>query len=250
MRLYQRPFYYWFLRMTVMSITRDALLHLLALLFPPVCLGCGRVEGITALPMGVCSRCHSLLDGLHSRESATDLARPEALDGVYSVWYYRPPVDAVIRALKYGRLEFLGRELAGALHCKWREEEVLQEVDMVVPIPLHWRRQLARGYNQAESLARPLAAHIEHPLVRALRRKRSTRPQTGLGRQERQENVGAAFAARRLGRLPVLGRRILLVDDVVTTGATLASAAAALRRAGADSVVALTAARREMTSGM
>jgi ComF family protein len=113
--------------------------------------------------------------------------------------------------------------------------------DAVVPMPLHWRRRFQRGFNQAAVLAKDVAQRRRIPLLNAVRRVRATATQTGLTNAQRRENVRGAFRAGR-GR-PLEGLRILLVDDVMTTGATGSACAAALKRAGAKSVTLLTLAR-------
>jgi ComF family protein len=156
----------------------------------------------------------------------------------------------VIRALKFRRLDYLGAHLARDL-AEVAAAEAAERAggwDLVVPVPLHWRRRWRRGYNQAERIARPLARLLGAPCAELLRRRRATRPQTGLARGERLANPRGAFTLRagpmgrrRCRRLE--GGRVLLVDDVVTTGATLRAAAEVLRRAGTREVVALAAAR-------
>lgn len=232
----------------MMSITKDMGLQVLAFLFPPACLACQRVEGVSSLPMGLCSHCHRDLDLLRGSSCSALCSGPSALDGLLSRWAYAPPFDAVIQALKFGRLEFLGRDLADGLHRLLVEEEE-QEIDVVIPIPLHWHRRMARGYNQAEAIARPLAQHLGRPLVRTLRRPQPTRPQALLGRRQREINLRRAFAVRRRLSGRIAGQRVLLIDDVVTTGATLETAAECLRQAGAQSVLALTAGRTLPTGG-
>ena len=122
--------------------------------------------------------------------------------------------------------------------------ELLKEAELIAPVPLHWRRLLARRYNQAALLARPLARH--HGLTAVpdlLLRRRATPSQGRLSRAERQRNVAGAFAVNP-ARAPLLvGRRLLLVDDVMTTGATVAACARAALRAGAASVDVLVLAR-------
>jgi len=224
-----------------MSITRDAVLQVLAFLFPPACLACDRVEGVTSLALGLCSRCHGRLEIL---ETAGDLSKRDssaALDALLSRWSYEPPFDAVIHGLKFGRLEFLGRDLADGLHDLL--EDVAWEIDVVVPIPLHWHRRLARGYNQAEAIAEPIARRLSLPLVKALRRRRPTKPQAKLSRAQRETNLRLAFAPVRHRCARIAGQRLLLVDDVVTTGATVEAAGRCLRDHGARSVVALAAGR-------
>jgi ComF family protein len=113
--------------------------------------------------------------------------------------------------------------------------------DMVVPMPLHWARQWRRGFNQSELLARVVAKRIGSPLMRVIRRRRATPPQAGLSNAQRRTNVAGAFMVRK--RALVKDRHILLVDDVMTTGATLSACAAVLKRAGAGRVTVLTLAR-------
>jgi ComF family protein len=124
---------------------------------------------------------------------------------------------------------------------RMRGAELLGVADCVVPVPLHWRRQYARGFNQA----RELASHLGPPVIDALVRRRHTRAQVELAADGRRANVLAAFRLRRgWFRHPDLqGAKVLLVDDVITTGATLESCATVLKTAGASTVCALTAAR-------
>jgi ComF family protein len=110
--------------------------------------------------------------------------------------------------------------------------------DAIVPVPLFWRRRLQRGFNQSELLARGLARCTGIPAVNALRRVRPTPTQAGLSNSVRRQNVAQAFRSRS-----VQGKRILLIDDVMTTGATAASCALALKQAGARRVALLTVAR-------
>lgn len=224
-----------------MAITEDIARELLAFLFPPVCLACQRAEGLESLPMGLCEECRNKLRPLHRFSSQNLRSGPSALEGVISGWLYEPPFESVIHALKFSRMEFLGPHLATGLHDLY--DGSIQEVDMVVPVPLHWYRLSRRGYNQAEAIARPLARLIDRPLVRALRRTRFTRPQAQLGRRERESNLRLAFASSRNRQAQVAQRSVLLVDDVVTTGATLEAAATVLRKAGAESVMGITAGR-------
>ncbi len=224
------------------SITKDMALRLLAFLFPPACLACQRVEGVTSLPLCLCSRCSRKLDRLRQAPNTDGLGAGSALTRVLSRWSYEPPLDAVILALKFRQLEFLGQQLADGLHSVLMEAQV-QEIDVVVPIPLHWHRRVARGYNQAEAIARPLARRLGLPQVRALRRHRWTRPQALLGRGQRRANLRRAFALRAHHADRIEGQRVLLVDDVLTTGSTLENAARCLRQGGAGSVIALTAGR-------
>ncbi len=153
--------------------------------------------------------------------------------------YGGPLADAIVR-FKYG-----GRsELAGVLGQLLAEAALplAGRVDCAMPMPLHPARLRERGFNQSALLARPVARALGVPLaVEGLRRVRPTVDQAGLARADREGNVRGAFAARQLEGAP----RVLLIDDVRTTGATLASASHALLTAGASEVRALVLARAE-----
>jgi ComF family protein len=145
---------------------------------------------------------------------------------------YAGPVRQAIHRLKYQRERHLAEPLAILVEDCLAARPLA--VDAVVPVPLDPGRQRARGYNQAALLATPLAQHLGRPLVvDALRRVRSTRPQVGLSARARRANVRGAFAAAAGA---VAGARLLVVDDVMTTGATLQACAEALHGAGADAV--------------
>jgi ComF family protein len=150
---------------------------------------------------------------------------------------YEGTLREVLHALKYDGRRSLARPLAELMTTSGHE--VIAGADLVIPVPLHFRRYYRRGFNQAYELAR----HLELPCVRALKRRRATVTQTDLPEAERHRNVTGAFAVRRAARRSVRGSVALLVDDVSTTGATLDACAAALLEAGAREVRALTAAR-------
>lgn len=232
----------------------DRLLHAL---LPAPCLGCGRPLPARGTTLGLCTRCRGSLASL-PREACAVCARPlaahalpedyrcgacrerpPAFDRMLALWSYRPPLDSVVRGLKFGRLDYLGDHLADALAERLGNR--LDDFDRVVPVPLHWRRRLARGYNQAERIARPLAFRLGLPCAPLLVRRRATPPQSLLGKADRLTNLRKAFRAPDPER--VRGLRILLVDDVATTGATLDAAASALKNAGAAAVIALVAGR-------
>lgn len=159
-------------------------------------------------------------------------------DAAYCYGGYEGLLREWIHLFKYGRVKTMARPLVDLLAAALPRHERL---DCVVPVPLHWRRRWERGFNQAELLARGIARKWHIPVVRALRRVRHTPTQTSLSNTARRKNVTAAFACRRA----LAGQRVLLIDDVLTTGATAAVCAAALRRSGAARVVLLTAARAD-----
>jgi ComF family protein len=149
---------------------------------------------------------------------------------------------ALVHALKYGdRLDLapmMGRWMAHAGRA------LTAEADALVPVPLHWRRQWARRFNQSALLAEVISTASAIPVVHsALRRVKATPQQVGLSQSGRAANVQGAFRVPEEGRIAVAGRRLVLVDDVQTSGATVDACAKALRRAGAASVDVLVFAR-------
>lgn len=150
---------------------------------------------------------------------------------------YEFPVDAAIKALKFRRKLFYAPALSELLieACA----SLPDDVDAVLPVPLHWRRRWWRGFNQAWEIGRPVARHLAVPVVRGVRRNRATPFQSGLSARERARNLRIAFSAR--GDLAY--RHVLIVDDVITTGTTICELARVLRRAGVARVSALAVAR-------
>jgi ComF family protein len=167
---------------------------------------------------------------------------PLELDGLLAYAYHGGPLRQAIHQFKYEDLRSLAGPLGKLMGDGWA---VLAppnlEIDAIVPIPLHPARQRQRGYNQSALLARELGAALTRPVVEnALMRAKATAPQVELNAEERRANVQGAFQCTGSA---LYGKRVLLVDDVCTTGCTLESACAALRAAGARSVWAYTLAR-------
>jgi ComF family protein len=164
-----------------------------------------------------------------------------ALAALISLGAYQGPLRDIIHALKYQGRRSIAPKLALAMGTAARD--LLSSTDGVVPVPLHWRREYARGFNQA----REIAMHLGPPMLDVLRRWRPTRPQIELSKEQRLENVMGVFALkRRSWRKPptVRGMTLAVIDDVSTTGATLLACAEVLKRAGAARVYGLTAARK------
>jgi len=229
------------------------------LLFPDDCRLCGRpLRGASRIP--VCPACLRPPEPLSAEyfcvacrtpflnrfpldaEGRCGLCRRglRGFDAAYSFGAYEGRLRELIHLFKYGGV----RPLAGPLG-EWLALALPrdQSFDRVVPVPLHWRRRWRRGFNQSALLARALARRFGLRITPALRRVRATAVQAGLSHSGRRANVAGAFRVRPGVRLD--GRRVLLVDDVLTTGATASACAAALKQAGARYVAALTLARTD-----
>lgn len=191
------------------------------------CRSC-RTPFATPYPLDEDGRCGLCRAGLNQFDSA------------YAYSSYDGAMRELIHLFKYDRVRPLATVLGGFLSAALPREE---RFDMLVPMPLHWVRRWRRGFNQSYLLARDLARRTGIPVANALRRRRSTASQASLSRAARRRNVRGAFELRR--GVDARGLRVLLLDDVLTTGATANACAAVLKRAGASSVAVLTLARAD-----
>ena len=209
------------------AFCRDCRLELLEA-SGPTCLRCAMPVGPHADLDGGCSECRG---------------RSLGFDRAIALGPYQGPIRHLCLGLKHERNAWMARWLA-ELVVEGCLEDLRGEVDAgpwVVPVPLHWRRRLARGYNQAEALARGLARPLSLEVRPVLRRVAATPTLALASRTERSKLMKQAFRARRASGLE--GRTVLLVDDILTTGATSGAAARALKRAGASRVVVVVVAR-------
>lgn len=227
----------------------------LNLALPPLCPSCRELVGSD----GLCAPCWSKLSpiappycerlgipfaydpgpGVLSMEAIAD---PPAYHRARAAVRYDDVARKLVHSLKYGdRLDIAGtagRWMARAGH------DVLKDADALVPVPLHWRRLWARRFNQSALLARAVTAASNVPIAYdALARVKPTAQQVGLTRKERAGNVQGAFRVPPEGKAEVAGRRLVLIDDVLTSGATADACARALLRAGAGNVDVLVFAR-------
>jgi len=161
-------------------------------------------------------------------------------DAAFAYGEYEGALRKLIHEFKYSRVTPLAGKLGPLLSRALPRE---QSFDVIVPMPLHWRKRLERGFNQSELLARVLSRRTGIPVANALRRRKGTVPQAGLTRSQRRTNVAGAFEADQRERID--GRHVLLIDDVLTTGATASACASVLKRAGARRVTVLTLARAD-----
>jgi ComF family protein len=195
----------------------------LDLLYPPKCLICG------AMAEPFCETCAETI------APAEDLVAPGAISEIRSAGYHEGALREAVLRLKFGKklalVTPLAELLADSIDREWRP-------DALVPVPDHWTRRLERGYNQAELLARQLSRITLIPVETALRRVRHTGQQIGHGAVERSQRLRGAFDLHP--KANVKDRRILLVDDVWTTGATLGECSTVLQESGAAAVYAVT----------
>lgn len=190
----------------------------------PLCGECRR--GLPRLPEVRCPHCALPVAG--GAVCGACLARPPHFDATHAAFRYAFPLDRLIQSFKYGHHLALVDFLAGQL-----AELGTARADFVVPVPLSAERLAQRGFNQALELARPLARALGLPLVfDGLHRVHDTAPQAGLPWKERARNVRHAFECRA----DLTGRRVLVIDDVMTTGATLDEFARTLKASGASRV--------------
>ena len=234
-----------------MSVSRRVLVAaartVAAAVFPSKCAACGALgAGICATclararPLDVpnCRQCNRPLE--YGDQCAACRAERRRVDRVFVRYPYVTPLREAVQRLKYENRRYLARELAAIAVTALPDD---LSIDAILPIPLHPQRQAERGYNQSALLAANVAELLEIPLDdRLLRRERATRTQMSLPRRERLGNLRGAFRATQT----LSGRRLLLVDDVTTTGATLEAAVRALRRRGSAWVGALVVARQPL----
>jgi ComF family protein len=213
-------------------------------IFPPICYGCDEEaeQGLVCdacrlllftSEMDVCPKC-----GRACIEECERCGPPLSLSRIRALGLYFEPFRGLVHALKYSEktrlAELLGLALAGLVE----QDTEMRQVDVLCPVPLHPARRRERGYNQAELLARAVSRATGVSLVDALLRWRNTPSQTTQsGPEKRMANVKGAFRIR--SGVCIAGQRVVLVDDVTTTGATLDAAARSLLDAGAASVMGL-----------
>ncbi len=205
----------------------------IAKLFPEVCPRCrGATErgfcagcrGDFAVVTNACKRCGLPRPVMHCPQRD----KPWQVDSIFAPYSYCMPLHHHVQALKFNRARKLGRAL-GLLLAESLEPHS-GGIDALVPVPMHPHRVRLRGYNQAVEIARSLAAELAIPLlIRGIRRRSAAPPQTALDARHRLKNLEGAFSIER----PVEGLRLAIVDDVITTGATINALARSLQAAGA-----------------
>jgi competence protein ComFC len=229
---------------------------LAALLYPPICTICSASVSpdeylceechakVPRIAPPFCATCSEPFSGaITSSFSCANCAhRKLYFESAVAVYRSRAVVRRVVHKFKYNGEMYLRHIVARWLNAALDDERLRdRSFDIIVPVPLHPARERERGFNQAALLARLLGKKRSIPCRPALERVRYTTTQTLFDRTERMENLHNAFRLRK--NMDVRQLRVLLIDDVLTTGATLSECARVLRRAGASSVYAATAAR-------
>ncbi|MBN1824433.1 MAG: ComF family protein [Endomicrobiales bacterium] len=241
--------------MQIKNAISGILKKLSSVFFPLTCAACGR-----DLPhddeLRVCAECRKrieLIDGLFCNKCGTPLpdggahcyrCRKEEkkhFESIRSACRYEGLVRGLVHKFKYKGRAYIDEYFGRLMTEVFEREKLSGEIDAIVPVPMHPLKKYVRGYDQSELLAAKISRKTGKRVLNALRRKKRTKPQFALKKNERNRNVEGSFAC--VAPEEVSRKGILLVDDVVTTGATIEECAKTLKKSGAGKVYALTLAR-------
>jgi|HigsolmetaAR201D_1030396.scaffolds.fasta_scaffold12174_2 ComF family protein len=203
--------------------------HILGLLFPDRCGGCARLGSL------LCAQCRN---SFQSYPASPFDRMPASLTSVTILYLFNGPLRQVVHRYKYHSVRRLAQPLGGLMAEQWQQR--MCPVDALIAVPLHHTRLAERGFNQAEELARVIAGKLRIPLLEGgLVRIRATAQQARLDAKERARNMQGAF----VWQSSTPPAHVLLIDDILTTGATMGACADVLRAAGAQQVSGLVLAR-------
>lgn len=224
-------------------------------LFPPICLFCGLFAGRSIslcapceqdLPILThhCLQCAQVLSSLVITHCGHCLAHHQPYDRTYALYNYEPPIVRLITALKFenqlSHAALLAEQFIQHIEHDWYTSQALP--DVILPVPLHLERLRERGFNQAVEIARPIAKHFKLTLdLYGVKRCKNTQAQSGLSTKDRKLNLANAFTTHA----DYHGKTIAILDDVVTTGQTVAALANTLKQAGASTIHVWCAARTQ-----
>lgn len=194
-------------------------------LFPEKCIGCEKIEKLNKY--GFCKECEEKIIFL------SDFSPP-----FYWIVRYEGPVKNAIHKFKYGRKKYYGRKLA-RMYVDFIRKYKINDFDVIIPVPLHWKKEFIRGFNQSAILSVYISKELNKPvLLSVLTKIKNTPSQTQLSEKERKENVKNCFSVKKSHLIK--GKKILLIDDVYTTGATIKEISKILRKAGVRKITVLT----------
>lgn len=212
------------------------LLHLQNAIFPNRCLFCNSVIAIDAM---LCAECEADIPYTPQSLECEHKIKHELFLQV-SPFYYENGADQAVKALKFNTCLDKAGKLAVFMAQKLTQERLADEIDIIVPVPMHRVDLNRRGYNQSILLAKNVGKHIEKPVhTKLLLKKKRTQKQHDLNAKERESNLNNAFLIKNPQLL--VGRTVLLIDDVYTTGSTAIACTSVMKSAGVKRVIVLTA---------
>lgn len=238
---------------------KKTLLKIASFIYPVVCSSCGcdmdalskeRIckkckDKFIPISEPICAKCGIFLEdgGEHCYICRKNI-RTYSFDKMRSAYAYRGNLRKLILKFKYSDRTFLSKDFSKAM-CKTMDKyEFYKEVDLIIPVPLNILRRIKRGYNQAELLAEGISAHIDKPVIKnVLLRKKITKPQFNLTKEERLHNIKDSFFIKEKQKSLIYKKNILLVDDIVTTSATVEACSFVLKKAKAAKIYVITLAR-------
>ena len=225
------------------SLQETLIRPLTEFIFPPLCISCHRLRPDASSGSRICAECWEAIkpvrtDDMLYQETRSKLLTTGMVDEMVAVFEFDETgsLPSIIHQLKYGGMSTLGVELGRCLGKRLQDSIDDPTSFLLIPVPLHMVKLRERGYNQSDILCKGVAEITHIPAVDALKRTRYTRSQTKLSREERKKNVVDAFEVRKDDFLDK--KTVILVDDVITTGATTAECARALRNRGAEKILA------------
>lgn len=235
--------------MKLHTLTHRLISPFLDFLYPPICIACNKP--LPGSLQKICSECWNAIPRVTKdlslyQQTRTKILGEGSIDDIVSCFIFEKegPLQNIVHALKYKEYKSVGVDLGMCIGEALKDWHL--ELDILIPIPLHRIKQRERGYNQAEFIARGIASIINKPVVtNAVRRSRNTQTQTKLSIEERRRNMELAFELIPHSSKILSGKKCLLVDDVITTGATTNACALVIQSAGASRIIAASAAIAE-----
>jgi ComF family protein len=231
------------------ALTNRLISPFLDFLYPPICIACNKP--LSDGSQKVCTECWNAIPRVTKdlclyQQTRAKLLSEGNINDIVSCFVFekKGPFQHIVHALKYKENKSVGVDLGIRIGEILKEQRL--EVDILIPVPLHRSKHRERGYNQSEVIARGIASVIHKPVVpNAVRRIRNTQTQTKLTLEERRKNMECAFELIPHSSQLLSGKKCLLVDDVITTGATTNACAQVIRLADAAKVIAASAALAE-----